>query len=85
MLRLLSASIAALRSAFRSRRELILENLALRRQLATVLQKRRPLIRPADRAFWVVLHHLWSRWSDAVVIVKPETVIGWHRAGFAFY
>ena len=77
--------MAALFSGFRCRRELILENLALRQQLATVLQKRRPLIRPADRAFWVVLRRVWSRWSDAVVIVKPETVIGWHRAGFALY
>jgi hypothetical protein len=85
MLRLLRATIAALLAGFRCRRELILENLALRQQLATVLQKRRPLIRPADRAFWVVLHRLWSKWSDAVVIVKPETVIGWHRAGFALY
>jgi putative transposase len=83
MLRLLTVSIAALLSGLRSRRELILENLALRQQLATVLQKRRPRIGPADRAFWVVLRRLWSRWSDAVVIVKPETVIGWHRAGFA--
>src|SRR6266516_6737134 len=69
----------------RSRRELILENLALRQQLATVLQKRRPRIGPADRAFWVVLRRLSSRWSDAIVIMKPETVIGWHRAGFALY
>src|SRR5215471_12616936 len=85
MLRLLRAAIAALCSGFRSRRQLVLENLALRQQLATVLQKRRPLIRPADRAFWVVLHRLWSGWADAVVIVKPETVVGWHRAGFALY
>ena len=85
MLRHLRATIAAILSGFRSRRELVLENLALRQQLATVLQKRRPLIRPADRAFWVVLRRLWSGWADAVVIVKPETVIGWHRAGFALY
>src|SRR6266516_1281584 len=85
MLRLLTVSIAALFSGLRSRRELILENLALRQQLATVLQKRRPRIGPADRAFWVTLRRLWSRWADAVVIVKPETVIGWHRAGFALY
>ncbi len=85
MLRPISVSIAALLSGFRSRRELILENLALRQQLATLVQKRRPLIRPADRAFWVVLRRLWSRWAAAIVIVKPETVIGWHRAGFALY
>jgi len=79
------ATAAALWSGLRSWRELVLENLALRQQLATVLQKRRPLIRPADRAFWVVLQCLWSRWSDVVVIVKPKTVIGWHRAGFGLY
>jgi len=85
MLRHLWAIIAALFSGLRSRRGLMLENLALRQQLSTVLQKRRPRIGPVDRAFWVVLRRLWSRWSDAVVIVKPETVIGWHRAGFALY
>jgi hypothetical protein len=85
MLRLVWAIIAAVFSGLRSRRGLVLENLALRQQLSTVLQKRRPLIGPADRAFWVVLRRLWSRWADAVVIVKPETVIGWHRAGFALY
>ena len=85
MLRLVWAIIAAAFSGLRSRRGLVLENLALRQQLSTVLQKRRPLIGPADRAFWVVLRRLWSRWADAVVIVKPETVIGWHRAGFALY
>jgi len=85
MLRLVWAIIAAVFSGLRSRRGLMLENLALRQQLSTVLQKRRPLIGPADRAFWVVLRRLWSRWADAVVIVKPETVIGWHRAGLALY
>jgi transposase InsO family protein len=49
------------------------------------VQKRRPLISPIDRAFWVMLRRLWSRWAAAIVIVKPETVIGWHRAGFALY
>jgi hypothetical protein len=73
MFRLFWAIIAALSLGFRSRRALMLENLALRQQLSTVLQKRRPLIGPADRAFWVVLRRLWSRWADAVVIVKPET------------
>ena len=85
MIRLLTASVAALLSGLRSRRELVLENLALRQQLATVLQKRRPRIRPADRAFWVVLRRLGSGRSDAIAIVKPETVIRWHRAGFALY
>jgi putative transposase len=63
----------------------MIENLVLRQQLSTLLQKRRPRIGPVDRAFWVVLRRMWARWCDAVVIVKPETVIGWHRAGFALY
>ena len=63
----------------------MLENLALRQQLSTVLQKRRPMIRAADRVFWVALRRLWANWSHAVVIVKPETVIRWHRAGFRLY
>ena len=36
----------------------------------------------ADRAFWFVLSRLWSRWADVLVIVKPDTVVRWHRAGF---
>lgn len=42
----------------------------------------RPRLRPVDRAFWVVLSRTWSRWAEALVIVKPETVIAWHRRGF---
>ena len=38
-----------------------------------------------DRTFWVVLRRVWARWFDAVVIVTPETVIGWHRTSFALY
>ena len=85
MIRLLWAIIVALSSGFRSRRGLMLENLAPRQQLSTVLQMRRSRIGLVDRAFWVVLRGVWARWSDAVVIVKPETVIGWHRSGFALY
>ncbi len=83
MIRLLWAIVVALSSGFRSRRGLMLENLALRQQLSTVLQKRRPRIGLVDRAFWVVLRRVWARWADAVAIVRPETVIGWHRAGFS--
>jgi hypothetical protein len=53
----------------------------LSRRAPARLQKHRPLM--VDRGFRVVLRSVWARWSDAVVIVKPETVIGWHRAGFA--
>jgi len=58
---------------FRSRANAPLEVLALRQQLAVLKRKRlRPELSRADRAFWVVLRRLWPRWSDALVIVKPE-------------
>jgi transposase InsO family protein len=42
-------------------------------------------LRRLDRLFWTTLRRFWSRWTDALLIVKPETVIGWHRAGFRLY
>jgi hypothetical protein len=85
MLRLAAMAIWCLASVIRSRRELLLENLALRQQLATMVQRDRPRIRPADRVFWIILRRVWSRWAELLVIVKPETVVGWHRAGFRLY
>jgi putative transposase len=80
---LLMSLLGALRSAFRPRAELALENLALRQQLANLRRTSgRPRIHVADRAFWFVLSRLWSRWADVLVIVKPDTVVRWHRAGF---
>ena len=45
----------------------------------------RPQLNQLDRIFWTVLRQYWSRWIEALVIVKPETVVGWHRAGFRLY
>ena len=71
---------------FRSRRQQTLLELALRQQLATYAQARpKPRLTPIDRAFWVVLSRLWSRWKEVLVIVEPETVIRWHRNGFRLY
>ena len=84
MLTPLTALFAALSSVFRSRSVLQLENLALRHQIA-VLQRsarKRPKLTPADRLFWVGLSRLWSDWRSALAIVRPETVVAWHRAGF---
>jgi transposase InsO family protein len=63
-----------------------LEILALRQQVAVLKRKRpRPSLNRLDRFFWTTLRHIWPRWSDVRVIVKPETVVGWHRAGFRLY
>ena len=83
MLPLLYALLATARSSLRLQRELALENLALRQQLAILKRKaQRPELNNADRAFWVALCRLWPDWRSAPILVKPETVIGWHRKGF---
>jgi len=86
MLHLLYALVATARSSLKPQRELALENLALRQQLAIVQRKTtRPKLSKADRAFWVALCRLWPDWQNALLIVKPQTVIGWHRKGFKLY
>src|SRR5437870_3778960 len=78
--------LASVRVFFRSRSDTALEILALRQQVAVLKRKRpRPCLNSFDRIFWTALQRLWSRWTDVLVIVKPETVIGWHRAGFRLY
>ena len=69
-----------------SRRNLLLENLALRQQLG-VLNHRHPQPRFAapDKLFWVILRRLWPGWKRALILVQPETVVRWHRAGFKLY
>jgi len=81
MLRLLVALLPTVRSAKLSRRDLVVENLALRQQLVTLAGRRHPDIRPADRLFWVLLRRFWSGWAESLAIVRPDTVVRWHRAG----
>jgi len=86
MLKVIRLFLRALVSACRNRADLVLEILALGQQLATfALSGRRPCVTSADRWFWIVLRRRWSRWSDVLIFVKPETVIRWHRAGFRRY
>jgi len=71
---------------FRSHHGLLLENLALRQQLAALKRKQpRPRLTPSDRLFWVLAKKFWSGWRQNLIIVSPETVVRWHRAGFALY
>ena len=65
------------------RRDLALELLATRQQLAVYrAQRPRPRLPRDFKAFWILLRRLWPRWKSACILVKPETVVGWHRAGF---
>ena len=83
---LLLVLLQSLMSATRSRQALLIENVALRHQLAVALRSgRRPRLGNADRAFWVLLRRSWSGWRDALAIVRPETVVRWHRRGFRLY
>ena len=78
--------VAFVREIVLSRARLQLENIALRQQVAVLKRDRpRPQLHPLDRVFWVFVSRLWPRWKDALVIVKPETVVGWHRQGFRLY
>jgi len=78
--------LAAIRVFLRSRGDTALEVLALRQQVAVLKRKRpRPRLNRLDRLFWTTLRQLWPRWTDVLVLVKPDTVIGWHRPGFRLY
>jgi len=68
------------------RAEIVAENLALRQQLAVALRRSpRPKLCSRDRAFWVLLSNLWTDWRSTLVVVKPDTVVRWHRHGFRLY
>ena len=76
--------LAALGSVVHSRAELQQENLALRQQINVLRRslKKRPKLSSGDRLFWVSLSRLWRDWPSTLVMVKPETVVAWHRKGF---
>ena len=71
---------AAVRSARATRRDLLLEILALRHQLGVLARSKRRF-RPADRLLWLCLRWLWPRWREALVLIQPATVDRWHREG----
>jgi len=82
----LLAFLIMVRVFVRSRTDAALGVPALRQQLGVLKRKRsRPRLDASDRLFWVLLQKLWSRWAEALIIVNPDTVVGWHRAGFRLY
>jgi transposase InsO family protein len=86
MFKMLRVLIAYSCRLFRSRRDLLLENLALRQQLRALTRKRpRQRLTWPDKLFWVGLKRFWSRWKQSLLIVQPETVVRWHGAGFKLY
>jgi len=87
MLIFVTTLLVTLSSMFRSRAVIELENVALRHQIG-VLQRsgrKRPKLTRADRLLWVWLSRTWRDWRSALAIVRPETVVAWHRAGFRLF
>jgi transposase InsO family protein len=79
---LVIALLGALRASLRTRTDLALENLALRQQLALLRRSKRPQFGRLERLFWVWLSDQWAGWREALHVVRPQTVIRWHRQGF---
>ncbi len=83
---LVTLCVHALRAIFRTRGELLIENLALRQQVAALKKERpRPVLDDVDRAFWVALRDAWPGWVSRLAIVNPDTVAKWNRDRFQRY
>ncbi len=78
--------LTAIRLLPRERGDLVLENLALRHQLAVYARsRRRPPLRDTDRRFWSTLARSWAGWRDTLAVVQPDTVVRWHRTAWRRY
>ena len=81
-----AALVASLVASFRGRAALQLEILALRHQIGVLHRSAsRPKLVNVDRILWAWLCEIWTGWRSALVIVKPQTVIAWHRKGFRLF
>ena len=86
MIVLLRHFVGWLIGILRDRQHLVLENLALRQQLLVLHAKRpRPQLRVMDKVFWIALRRTWRGWKQSLILVTPQTVVRWHRAGFRLY
>src|SRR3954468_206473 len=82
----LFAMLAYLRAFLIARHRLALEAVALRQQLAVYKRKQpRPKLKRFDRLFWVDVRRIWTNWPETLILVKPETVVAWHRAGYRLF
>ncbi len=83
LLRLIWAVVHAL---FTKRADLVAENLALRQQFIVLYRKTgRPRLKTKDRIFWLWLARSWDGWRASLLVVKPATVVRWHRQGFKYW
>ena len=83
---ILTLLISFLGSFFKSQRQLRLENLALRQQVAMLQQSvKRPRVSTVDRAFWIFFYRYVDGWRNTLHALHPDTVVRWHRRGFRLY
>jgi putative transposase len=84
MVTILSAVVSIFAFRFRSRASLELKLIALQHQLAVLRRRRpgRPQPSSLDRLLWVWPYRIWPQVIDAMILVKPATVVQWHRKGF---
>src|SRR5712664_850477 len=84
---LLSAVGSLLSFRVRRRASLELELVALRHQVSVLRRQRKGRLQlsSTDRLLWVWLYRIWPQVLDAMVLVKPATVLDWHRKGFRLY
>src|SRR5271169_5686173 len=82
---LTSEAVSVARSESRTRTALLLEEIALRHQIAVLKRSRtrRPCFRRFDRLFWILLSRWWPQWRESLVIVQAETVLRWRRIGWS--
>ena len=87
MVTILFAIISIFAFRLRSRAALELKLVAIEHQLAVLRRQRpgRPQLSSLDRLLWVLLYRIWPKVIDAMVLVRPATVVEWHRRGFRFY
>jgi putative transposase len=82
----ISLVLGSIHDLTRSKPQLVIENALLRQQLIVLNRSvKRPRLTRADRALFILLTSRVQRWKDALLIVKPETVLRWHRAGFRLF
>ena len=83
---ILGLTISFLLSLFKSQRQLVLENLALRQQVTMLRQSvKKPRPSMADKLFWIIFLRYVEGWRKLLYGLHPDTVVRWHRKGFRLY
>ncbi len=62
------------------------KNLALHQQLIVLNRSiKRPQLKTKDRLFWIILYLFWNNWQESLIVLKPETVVGWHKRDSSYF